>query len=166
MRPIRETIPLDRGAGAVVDAGRPDRANRANRARSGCGRARHRRTPPIAIGGRPAVRSRRDGRLRRPRRGHLRRRTLRSQNRSSAWTRSSPDRCRSRAVGAGECVEIATGRAHAGRRRRRRDGRRDRARRGHEPNPDLHAGLSAAERRPPRPPTSRPVRRRCRPATS
>ena len=100
--------------------------------------------------GRAAVRSRRDGRLCRARRGHLRRRQIRRRRSSGASRRSTPAQMPTRTRRRGRVHRDRHRRADAGRRRRRGDGRRDRTRRRIRRRPDLHAGLSAAACRPPR----------------
>ncbi len=106
MRPIRETLPLEEALALMPGRRRPDRAHRARPLREANGRvlaaATYRRRR------RPAVRSRRDGRLRGHRRRHVRRRPLRAED-PAVHRQGLHGRGADRAHSRGECIEIATG---------------------------------------------------------
>ena len=107
MRPFKGTISLDE-ARAIIDA--PSRRS-----------TRVERVPLEHANGRvlardrhlerrrSAVRARRDGRLRRPRRRTPPAPAARRRERCAASRKCSPDRCRCRRSAPGQCIEIATG---------------------------------------------------------
>ena len=125
MRPIRDTIPLDE---ALRPAPRGGAADRRGPSGSRSARRSGRVVAAAAVVGdrRAAVRSRRDGRLRRHRRGHVRRRAATTRRRCAASRRSTPARSRRAACRARRVHRDRDRRADARRRRRRRDGRGDR----------------------------------------
>ena len=124
MRPIRETIPLDEALAPILDAAHP--IARTERVPLDQAHGRVIAVPPVAADGRAPLRSRRDGRLR----GESPKTPSApaSTNRRSCaaiekvYTGQVPTKC----VGAGECIEIATGAPMPRGWRRGRDGRGNR----------------------------------------
>ena len=147
MRPIRETISLSDALALLLGAAVPIERTGARAARRG--RRPRDRGASSRVGGRPAVRSRGDGWLCRPRRRHLRRGTVRPED--SRLRRQGPHGTAALAIDRERPVRRDRDRrADAGRRRRGGHGRGNRTRRRDDAHPGLHAGLPAAERRPPR----------------
>ena len=147
---------------------RPAPSSRPRRARS----TRVERVPLAALAGRvlaedviadadvPPVRPRDDGRLRGARRRHRPAPRRRRRPCCASSAACSPARCSPAPSRPASCVEIATGAPLAGRRRRRRDGRGDRARGADGRRPVAAAAARRPARRTRRAPTS-PAARRC-----
>ena len=108
MRPIRETIPVEEAHGARARSGDADRSRRTRR-RSARPTVACSRASVVAVSRRAAVRPRGDGRLRGDRRRHVRRRPQRSEAAALDRDESISGDAAARRIGAGECVEIATG---------------------------------------------------------
>ena len=107
MRPFKDTIPLDE-ARAIIERA-IGRSTRIERVPLRAGHGRVLAETVASTRGRAAIRARRDGRLRRARRGHVRREPHDTAYADAASRKSSRDRSPCRRSGTGECIEIATG---------------------------------------------------------